>query len=104
MRRAWTVRGAAARAHPPGRLGLPHHRAGPDPRPPGTPPAARRSDLPRAGAGPASRGRLEMTTTLLGIVDDRALGTNMRLIVTRSDRLVAAKAAADQVIKAIDDA
>jgi thiamine biosynthesis lipoprotein len=45
-----------------------------------------------------------MTTTLLGIVDDRALGTNMRLIVTRSDRLAAAKAAADRVIKAIDEA
>jgi len=45
-----------------------------------------------------------MTTTLLGIVDDRALGTNMRLIVTRPDRLAAAKAAADRVIDAIDEA
>lgn len=45
-----------------------------------------------------------MSTTLLGIVDDRALGTNMRLIVTRPDRLADAKAAADRVIKAIDDA
>jgi len=45
-----------------------------------------------------------MSTTLLGIVDDRALGTNMRLIVTRPDRLADAKAAADRVINAIDDA
>jgi thiamine biosynthesis lipoprotein ApbE len=45
-----------------------------------------------------------MSTTLLGIVDDRALGTSMRLVVTRPDGLVAAKAAADRVIKAIDDA
>jgi thiamine biosynthesis lipoprotein ApbE len=45
-----------------------------------------------------------VSTTLLGIVDDRALGTSMRLVVTRPDGLVAAKAAADRVIKAIDDA
>ena len=45
-----------------------------------------------------------MTTTLLGIVDDRALGTNMRLIVTRPDLLSVAKAAADRVITAIDEA
>jgi thiamine biosynthesis lipoprotein ApbE len=45
-----------------------------------------------------------MSTTLLGIVDDRALGTSMRLVVTRPEGLVAAKAAADRVIKEIDDA
>jgi len=45
-----------------------------------------------------------MSITLLGIVDDRALGTSMRLIVTRPQELTAAKAAADRVIKAIDDA
>jgi FAD:protein FMN transferase len=45
-----------------------------------------------------------VSTTLLGIVDDRALGTSMRLVVTRPDGLVVAKAAADRVIKAIDDA
>ena len=45
-----------------------------------------------------------MSTTLLGIVDDRALGCSMRLIVTRPDGLAAAKAAADRVIKAIDEA
>ena len=45
-----------------------------------------------------------MSTTLLGIVDDRALGTSMRLIVTRPDGLKAAKAAADRIISAIDEA
>lgn len=45
-----------------------------------------------------------MTTTLLGIVDDRALGTSMRMAVTRPEGLAAAKAAADAVIKAIDEA
>ena len=45
-----------------------------------------------------------MSTTLLGIVDDRALGTSMRVIVTRPDRLGTAKAAADRVIRAIDEA
>lgn len=45
-----------------------------------------------------------MSTELLGIVDDRALGTSMRLIVTRADRLSVAKEAADQVVNAIDEA
>jgi thiamine biosynthesis lipoprotein ApbE len=45
-----------------------------------------------------------MSITLLGIVDDRALGTAMRLVVTRPDQLAAAKNAADRVIKAIDEA
>jgi thiamine biosynthesis lipoprotein ApbE len=45
-----------------------------------------------------------MSATLLGIVDDRALGTSMRLVVTRPDGLVAAKTAADRVVRAIDDA
>jgi FAD:protein FMN transferase len=45
-----------------------------------------------------------VSTTLLGIVDDRALGTSMRLIVTRPDGLAGAKAAADRVISAIDEA
>jgi thiamine biosynthesis lipoprotein ApbE len=45
-----------------------------------------------------------MSITLLGIVDDRALGISMRLIVTRPEMLAAAKTAADQVIKAIDEA
>lgn len=45
-----------------------------------------------------------MSITLLGIVDDRALGTSMRLVVTRPEQLAAAKNAADRVIKEIDDA
>ncbi|HEX9095947.1 MAG TPA: FAD:protein FMN transferase [Candidatus Dormibacteraeota bacterium] len=45
-----------------------------------------------------------MSITLLGIVDDRALGTSMRLVVTRPDQLAAAKSAADRVIKEIDEA
>ncbi len=45
-----------------------------------------------------------MSTTLLGIVDDRALGTSMRLVVTRPVGLSAAKSAADAVIRAIDAA
>jgi thiamine biosynthesis lipoprotein len=44
-----------------------------------------------------------MSTTVLGIVDDRALGTSMRLVVTRPADLVAAKDAADEVIRAIDE-
>jgi thiamine biosynthesis lipoprotein len=45
-----------------------------------------------------------MSTTLFGIADDRALGTLMRVVVTRPDRIVTAKAAADKVIAAIDQA
>jgi thiamine biosynthesis lipoprotein ApbE len=45
-----------------------------------------------------------MSITLLGIIDDRALGTSMRLVVTRPEQLAAAKDAADRVIKEIDEA
>ena len=45
-----------------------------------------------------------MSTTLFGIADDRALGTLIRVVVTRPERLVIAKAAADKVIAAIDRA
>ena len=45
-----------------------------------------------------------MSASVLGIVDGRALGTSMRLIVTRPEALTAAKEAADQIIKAIDEA
>jgi len=41
--------------------------------------------------------------SVLGIVDGRALGTSMRLIVTRPEALTAAKETADRIIKAIDD-
>jgi len=44
-----------------------------------------------------------VSASVLGIVDDRALGTSMRLIVTRPEALTAAKEAVDRVIKAIDD-
>ena len=44
-----------------------------------------------------------MSTTLLGIVDDRALGTSMRLVVTRPAKLDAARAAAGTIIRAIDE-
>lgn len=42
--------------------------------------------------------------SVLGIADDRALGTSLRVIVTRPESLHAAKAAVDQVIAAIDAA
>ena len=45
-----------------------------------------------------------MSTTLLGIVDDRALGTSMRVVVTRPERLTVARAAANRIIRAIDEA
>lgn len=45
-----------------------------------------------------------MSTTLVAIDDDRALGTLMRVVVTRPERLASAKAAADKVIAAIDEA
>src|ERR1700704_2869734 len=57
---------------------------------------------PRAGTGAGCE--IEMSTTLFGIADDRALGTLMRVVVTRPERLATAKAAADKVIAAIDHA
>jgi thiamine biosynthesis lipoprotein ApbE len=45
-----------------------------------------------------------VSANVLGMVDDRALGTSMRLIVTRPEALAAAKEAADRVIKSIDEA
>jgi thiamine biosynthesis lipoprotein len=44
-----------------------------------------------------------MSITLLGIIDGLALGTSMRLVVTRPEELAAAKSAADRVIKEIDE-
>jgi FAD:protein FMN transferase len=43
-----------------------------------------------------------MSSTVLGIADDRALGSSLRLIVTNPTGLLAAKAAVDEVVKAID--
>ena len=45
-----------------------------------------------------------MSASVLGMVDGRALGTSMRLIVTRPEALTTAKEAADRIIKAIDEA
>ena len=45
-----------------------------------------------------------MTAGVLGIADDQALGGSLRLVVTESRLLRAAKAAVDQVINAIDEA
>jgi FAD:protein FMN transferase len=43
-----------------------------------------------------------MSCTVLGIADDHALGGSLRLIVTKPASLLAAKAAVDQVVNAID--
>jgi FAD:protein FMN transferase len=42
--------------------------------------------------------------TVLGIADDRALGSSLRVIVTRPGTLLAAKTAVDEVVAAIDAA
>ena len=42
--------------------------------------------------------------TVLGMADDRALGSSLRVIVTRPDMLLAAKVAVDRVVGAIDAA
>jgi thiamine biosynthesis lipoprotein len=43
-----------------------------------------------------------MTVSVLGIADGRALGTSMRVVVTWPEGLARAKAAADEVVEAID--
>src|SRR5450830_285649 len=43
-----------------------------------------------------------MSSSVLGIADDRALGGSMRVIVTRPGSLRAAKAAVDEVVAAMD--
>jgi thiamine biosynthesis lipoprotein len=45
-----------------------------------------------------------MTASVLGIADDRALGGSVRVVVTRARSLAAAKAAVDEVLRAIDEA
>ncbi len=45
-----------------------------------------------------------MSVSVLGIADDRALGSSVRVIVTRPQSLTAAKAAVDDVLRAIDAA
>jgi FAD:protein FMN transferase len=45
-----------------------------------------------------------VTASVLGIADDRALGSSVRVVVTRAPSLRAAKSAVDEVLRAIDDA
>jgi len=45
-----------------------------------------------------------MSVSVLGIANDRALGSSVRVIVTRPQSLTAAKAAVDDVLRAIDAA
>ena len=45
-----------------------------------------------------------MSVSVLGIADDRALGSSVRVVVTRPQSLSRAKAAVDQVLRAIDEA
>jgi len=45
-----------------------------------------------------------MSATVLGIADDRALGSSLRVVVTRPGSLLAAKAAVDEVLAGIDAA
>ena len=45
-----------------------------------------------------------MSTSLFGIVDGRALGGSMRIVVTRADRLAAARTAVERVVADIDEA
>ena len=45
-----------------------------------------------------------MSSTVLGIADGRALGGNLRVVVTRPGSLRAAKAAVDEVVAAMDQA
>ncbi len=39
---------------------------------------------------------------MVAVADDRALGTSVRLVVTRRKRLTAAKVAVDAVLQAVD--
>src|SRR5256885_9866229 len=57
-------------------------------------PGARHRAAPLAGQ--------KMSATVLGIADDRALGSSLRVVVTRPKALVAAKKAVDEVVRAMD--
>src|SRR5207237_881610 len=102
MRWSWAVRRAAAGADPPRRLGLPDRRFGQRSQTPAPARAASGRGLPCSRRHLAARGGQAMTATVLGIADDRALGSSLRLIVTRPQSLAAAKAAVDDVIRAAD--
>src|SRR2546429_199787 len=102
MRWSWAVRRAAAGADPPRRLGLPDRRFGQRSQTPAPARAASGRGLPCSRRHLAARGGQAMTATVLGIADDRALGSSLRLIVTRPQSLAAAKAVVDDVIRAVD--
>src|SRR5438876_129674 len=102
MRWSWAVRRAAAGADPPRRLGLPDRRFGQRSQTPAPARAASGRGLPCSRRHLAARGGQAMTATVLGIADDRALGSSLRLMVTRPQSLAAAKAAVDDVIRAVD--
>jgi len=44
-----------------------------------------------------------MSSTVLGIADDRALGSSLRVVVTKPTGLMAAKAAVDRAGKSLRD-
>ena len=60
--------------------------------------------MPCAGSEPQASGGEAAEVTALGIADDRALGGLVRLVVTRQERLAAAKAAVDRCLREIDAA
>src|SRR6202521_2256558 len=106
MRWARPVRRDPAGDDPARLLGLSDHRAGRDSSAPDGAGPARCGRLPgprdRAAQGASAEATPEMRSTVLGISDDRALGSSLRLIVTNPTLLLAAKAAVDDVVKAID--
>src|SRR5690348_13315406 len=104
MRRQRAVRRAAPRAHPSRRLGLSDPQARAGARAPHGPCGARGRRLSRPRHRLAPHQGEEMTATVLGIADDRALGSSLRVIVTQPESLRAAKAAVDEVVAAIDAA
>src|SRR5690349_17406400 len=93
MRRPRVVRRAAAGADPARRLGLPDRGAGTGPRAPPAARPARGRALPGAGPDPAQARQRGVNAAALGIADGKALGGSYRLIVTRPDRLEAAREA-----------
>src|ERR1700694_3215233 len=105
MRWARPVRRDPAGDDPARLLGLSDHRAGRDSSAPDGAGPARCGRLPsprdRAAQGASAEATPEMRSTVLGISDDRALGSSLRLIVTNPALLLAAKAAVDDVVKAI---
>src|ERR1700674_448160 len=106
VRRSRFVRRALAGADPIGRLGLPDRRGGPGSGSPPPARAARCAELPGAGSRSHSHGTAEeaqaMNQGRFGAADDRALGSSLRVVVTREADLASAKAAVDEILKAVD--